>query len=216
MASYSDYLPSISVPWLGGYWGGSWHQIWGALIDKALTDAATLAVNERHLRYASADALDLAGVDSQIGAGGSESTDSYRTRLIARWDRWATAGTAYGLQTELAALGYTAAIEEGFGGKWWQFRVTIYAYPAGTIIDAWLYGDGTTWGQAGRTWGGVAAGVSQSVKNLVLTMKSSHSVCPSIRFLKGVDLWGVGGTTPYFTWGDGTTWGGTVYEIGGI
>jgi hypothetical protein len=126
-----------------------------------------------------------------LGAGRSmpryalDSDTSYTARLRDAWNIWPQAGTKYGIESQLGALGLTAEVKDrttagwnwdGDHDNWSRFWVVITSHP----WSPWEWGDGTLFGD-GHTWGSDATlSEVQSVRALVRKWKPAHVICEHI------------------------------------
>lgn len=91
MASFVEFVETISPPWLAGTWGGRF--LFGiALTVDALREQLRQAVLARMPLEAPPDALPYIGADRRIERGIGESDASYADRLAGAFDAWSTAG----------------------------------------------------------------------------------------------------------------------------
>jgi hypothetical protein len=148
---------------------------------------------------------------SYLGAGRSmpryplDTDATYTARLRDAWNIWPQAGTKYGIEAQLAALGLTATVKDrsSVGWNWdndtdnWsRFWVVITGHP----WASWEWGDGTLWGD-GKTWGSDATvDEVKSVRALVRKWKPAQVVCTNIIVVMDAITWAA--EQPDGTWGN--------------
>ena len=210
MSPYEEYLVELAPPWLRGRWGEAWHRAVGAPLDR-VADSAIAAVKTRFLRHAPDDALPYAGDDRQIERAPSESSDSYRARLLQAFATWRLAGTNKAIVEALRVVGYAhVRIFEnkewnasGDPDAWWLFWVQIIAPPS--FGPPWKLGSGI---KLGAKLLGVAPTVSADtlhfIRRVIRKWKAAHTICAAIILSDGNGkLLGSG-----WKLGDGTRIGG--------
>lgn len=165
--------------------------------DWGLVTRAKLAVKARFPGLAPSDALEKIGVERKMPRGPGETDASYAARLLAAWDTWPWAGTAFGVLSALKVAGYTAEVRiqnairyylDGAGalvverrpaGEWWidatrafwsRFVVLLYPpFPAGTPADG--------------------SPEQQRVAALIRQWKSAHATCTDIFLISSGRTW---------------------------
>ena len=103
--TFRDMVAAISPTWLNG-WVGVRYMYSMAIQFDAIGDAAAYAVRARFPDLAPTDAFPYLANDRQIDQGFQESQTSFATRLTQWLDRWAHAGSPFGLL--MAVRGYVA------------------------------------------------------------------------------------------------------------
>jgi hypothetical protein len=136
-----------------------------------------------------------------LGAGRSmpryalDTDDTYIARLRDAWNIWPQAGTAIGIERQLAALGLTATVKDrtttptwnwdSDTENWSRFWVVITGHP----WSPWTWGDGTLFGD-GHTWGSDATvDEVRSVRALVRKWKPAQVVCDHIIVVMDEPTW---------------------------
>ncbi|HUB09472.1 MAG TPA: hypothetical protein VMB50_20880 [Myxococcales bacterium] len=105
---YQVHQPAIAPRFLSGAYGAAWLAAHGQQKD-FLVDRAKQAIKARLPGLGPLDALAAIGLERGIAQGPTESSSSYATRLRQAWQAWATAGSAWGILLQLAAMGYASA-----------------------------------------------------------------------------------------------------------
>jgi hypothetical protein len=157
MTDYATYQPSLHPTALAGPYGLSWGRSQGTMKDRVIT-LATDALDAGLVLRCPDDALPLLGADVALEQLPSETSTSYRARILGAWDTWPWAGTRTGLTNVAAQLLYQGAtlitaaewgvsLASTLWARWWlliDFDAKGFA-----AEDAWgtgTWGDGGTWG----------------------------------------------------------------------
>lgn len=188
------------------------------------------------------DSLAAVGGDRGFVQGPTETVDQFRARVLAAWDLWYYAGTAYGVLTVLRLAGYpnvAIIIQQGYiytldisgnlvitysGGPfslgypnfWNRFRVIFYA----PLPASWL--------PAPANIPANNSDEANNIRNIIRTWKPAHADLKDIVIWYAGLIWGfpTGGAPAYWgagTWGGGfwgvtsagNTWGGAGLVYGG-
>lgn len=170
--SYSEYEldRSVITPWLNGFWGRKWQAAWASIRD-AYVDQARAAVECGLIAECPPDALEKHAQASQFFRGFFEDADSFRARLLQRWDYHVWRGKRKGIVDAVswAIAGKLKILPEQCNvsvvENWEWTRATLTGvssssnrpywivirqpHPFGTT--GWHWGDGTVWGE--KRWG---------------------------------------------------------------
>ena len=154
MTTYAVYQPSLHPTGLAGPYGTAWAASQGTMKDRVITLAAD-AVDAGLVLRCTADALPLLGADVALEQLPSETSTSYRARILGAWDTWPWAGTRTGLAAVFTLLGLTVTIATATElsrlpwAQWFAF-----ASATGWTRRAWTSGT-ATWGSG--VWGSTAS-----------------------------------------------------------
>lgn len=107
--NYNSWQKSNAPPWLGQPYGQQWVGAHGAVKD-ALVAQLKQSVKVRFPLVAPPDALQLLGNERSIIRGINESNTAYAGRVQRAWDSWQWGGTAFGILSQLYAIGYTSTV----------------------------------------------------------------------------------------------------------
>lgn len=108
MASYIDYLNSISPRWLNTPNGKKFKKAFGELSDQVDADLHT-AVNLGRLDICDQSALELHRRNSNLLKSPIETPEQLRAYLEKRWDTWHLSGTKLSITNDLKRFGYPNA-----------------------------------------------------------------------------------------------------------
>lgn len=114
---YQQYEPGLAHTPLSYPNGQAWLKAHAAVKD-ALAQQLRQAIKCRFPALALTDALVALGTERQIVRGVSETDSAYAQRVVGAWTAWPYAGTAYGILTQLAAIGYNAVIPQVLGNAY--------------------------------------------------------------------------------------------------
>ena len=111
-------------------------EVWGGILD--VTRATLIDIIPQLLaETATGEYLDMLARARQIFRGEGESDDSLRIRVLAAHEIKRKGGTIPGMENGLAAIGYTAEVEEpnkGIVEKWSRFVVKVFQWD-GVVAD---------------------------------------------------------------------------------
>lgn len=159
---YVNYAPRRTLPsHRRGVLAKAWYEATNVVVDLVVDLAREAVAVVRHPDTAPEDALAYMGGDRSLERGQLEQPASFRARLKAAVDTWVFGGTAIGLETELAAQGYTAHVLDVWEigvtdvSRWARFWIAIdpptpFQDPP-TVGDGCVVGDGTMLGIGGAT-----------------------------------------------------------------
>lgn len=143
--SYADFLTGLLRGPLAGTWGTRFLRAVGGALDAA-ADAALDAGLLRGPADAQDDALPLyAGARGGIAQLAGESLDTYRARLVAAWETWSWACTAYGTAETVGLLGggipavwsYRELPVDADASRWARLSVVFRGLPAWDGAATW-------------------------------------------------------------------------------
>jgi len=215
MGTFRDYVSSVLPrPFdaeLSAGWFGVLHGLTGDLLAQAMSDAVRMPwlLDPK----SPDDVLPFVGNERGLPRYPGESVASYRARLVAAWEAHKFAGSAKGIEDQLAAYGYPGKVSffpgrDGPHGEpapyWSQFWIT---FPTGTHPitsegppwDSFNWDDGTTWGPVGYT-----PEFAATLHAIVNKWKPVRWICRGFIFETGTAVW------DGFTWDDGTVWAGAI------
>jgi hypothetical protein len=164
--------------------GAAWQGQLGD-VDDTLVDRAKQAVKARMPLLAPTDALNLLGIERSIPRGPSESDAAYGLRLQAAWNTWPWAGTAFGILSALAALGYTNVYLATCGGQ-------LYTLPSpGTTLTIAALANGQWWIDSSRPFPDVTKAVWSAnaaygaARRIAIPTADGGSWAPSTSYASG-------------------------------
>jgi hypothetical protein len=138
--SYSQWAQAMQPTWLQTPEAAAWVGGMGYVKDW-LAQNCKLGVLQRFPYFAAPDALAQIGIDRGIPQAVSDTLTSYAQRLVNAWTTWQSAGTAFGLLTQLAAAGYTNVMIAQQNK--WLFTLSAGALVA-TAINAFNNGNASS------------------------------------------------------------------------
>jgi len=108
---------------------GRFCDVWGGILDTARTTLVDI-IPQFVVETASGEYLDMLARARQIFRGEDETDESLRTRVLAAHEIKRKGGTIPGMEEGLAAIGYTAEVEEPNKGtdKWSRFLVRVFGW----------------------------------------------------------------------------------------
>ena len=109
--------------------------VWGGILDTARTTLIDI-IPQLVVETAAGEYLDMLARARQIFRGEGETDDSLRIRVLAAHEIKRKGGTIPGMENGLAAIGYTAEVEEPNTGtdKWSRFVVKLLGWD-GVVAD---------------------------------------------------------------------------------
>jgi hypothetical protein len=109
--------------------------VWGGTLDTARATLVDI-IPQLVVETASGEYLDMLARACQIFRGQDETDESLRTRVLAAHEIKRRGGTIPGMENGLAAIGYTAEVEEPNKGtdKWSRFVVKALGWD-GAVTD---------------------------------------------------------------------------------
>ena len=109
--------------------------VWGGILDTARTTLIDI-IPQLLVETATGEYLDMLARARQIFRGQGESDGSLRIRVLAAHEIKRKGGTIPGMENGLAAIGYTAEVEEPNTGtdKWSRFVVKVLQWD-GAVAD---------------------------------------------------------------------------------
>lgn len=231
MSDFATYESEGLAPgWLQGYAGKGYLAARGSRKD-AFVQGCREAVKARFPGVCPSDALPYHGRDRLLDQGPGETEASYRARLLAAWETWAWAGTAYGVLLAFWWSGYRPSggnvVLQTQSGKQYQFRTdfdpavhapeeALITTDLGTIhlggapSELWsdmavLFTDPMPAGWIGAFPGDNSAEVNH-IRRIIVQWKPAHCRCVKL-IAGGGELWGYPTevwATDTETYGDGT------------
>ena len=181
MGTIND-MQALDPRWLAQPKGAAWRR--ASLNQKAaLLDRARRVIKMRCPELAPADAQARIGSERQIERGPTDTPATYGARLVDAWNIWQWSGTAFGVLTALADIGYPAAVIEIFNGR-------EYSLSDGALvtvkrdIGSWRMDAGATWWSKfdiifpASPWADTPSSTDPrivQIRRIVRTWKSRHS-----------------------------------------
>ena len=110
--------------------------VWGGILDTARATLIDI-IPQLVVETATGEYLDMLARARQIFRGEGESDESLRLRVLAAHEIKRKGGTIPGMENGLAAIGYTAEVEEpntGIVEKWSRFVVKVFLWD-GVVAD---------------------------------------------------------------------------------
>ena len=109
--------------------------VWGGILDTARTTLIDI-IPQLVVETAAGEYLDMLARARQIFRGEGETDESLRIRVLAAHEIKRKGGTIPGMENGLAAIGYTAEVEEPNTGtdKWSRFVVKLLGWD-GVVAD---------------------------------------------------------------------------------
>jgi hypothetical protein len=190
----------------------------------SIVEIAIAGVRCRFVQTCPPDALPYHSIERGLPRYVGDTTEGFRTRLIAAPEIWETGDTAIGIAAELNRAGFANVRIEGnderpyaapghrpngtqyaVGEEYWRFWVVI------DDREQHLFGPPSRWGWA--SWATFNWGFStvppnwDAVSRIIKKHKPADSICAGIDIIISGPNWGE------FTWGDGSQWG-TIIHVG--
>jgi hypothetical protein len=217
MASYSfrEYVASISPPWLLGALSSGFVGVTLATVGDLLADGMRLALRMPWLldEESPNDILPLIARERRLPGYPLETLAQYRARLFGAWEAYRFGGSAYAIESQLAAAGYPNAEVLFYPGRpgpngespyysqfWVRFPIGSHeVLHVGKNWDAFSWDDGTPWGPVY-----IPPDFNALIHGIIRKWKPVQWICRGFIF----EFSGV--TWDSFNWNDGTAWTDTA------
>jgi hypothetical protein len=150
--------------------------VWGGILDTARSPLVDI-IPQLVVETAAGDYLAKLARARQIFRGEGETDDSLRIRVLAAHEIKRKGGTIPGMEDGLAAIGYTAAVDEPNKGtdKWSRFVVRILGWD-GAVADQKVFYSDVRLLKPAHTWALIESLIYPEVWDSCVATHESHYV----------------------------------------